>query len=284
MMEQQFDLAIGHSLRGLYPRSIMGRSGKSVFGSDPGAIENWKEAGTGGVSDDVVASSSIACATFSTHVFSRGHVSEDKPWQVEKKREALNIVISKYKAKELATEEMKIIHLKQWKDPPRLISKKSFPSFSPAIKQLADQQGQFHERVQRLSKELDPEALALLSKLQKASGKIFGRQLDEKLSSCISVGDLKNARIYTKIARLVFPGDYHFRKIHKILAPPKIISMKASKSKSINKTVEFLKKFGKEHLNKWIAVSEGQLLRVSGSYAELANEFKDRDVIITKVV
>ncbi len=60
--------------------------------------------------------------------------------------------------------------------------------------------------------------------------------------------------------------------------------MKASKSKSINKTVEFLKKFGKEHLNKWIAVSEGQLLRVSGSYAELANEFKDRDVIITKVV
>ena len=280
MMERQFDLAIDHSLRGLYPKYIMRRSGKSVFVSDPGAME----AGTGGVSNDVVASSSIACATSSTYVSSPGHVSEGKPWQVETKSEAPNTVISKYKAKELATEEMKIIPLKQWKDPPRLISKQSFSSFSPVIKQLADQQSQFHERVQRLSKELDPEALSLLSKLQKASGKIFGRQLDEKLSLCISIGDLKTARIYTKIARLVFPGDNHFMKIHKILSPPKIISMKASKSKSMNKTVEFLKKFGKEHLNKWIAVSEGQLLRVSGSYAELANEFKDRDVIITKVV
>ena len=60
--------------------------------------------------------------------------------------------------------------------------------------------------------------------------------------------------------------------------------MNTSKSKNLSKNIQFLKKHGKKYLNKWVALSDGKLLAVSKSYAELFNEFKNKDIIITRLV
>jgi hypothetical protein len=72
--------------------------------------------------------------------------------------------------------------------------------------------------------------------------------------------------------------------MQKILSPAKIIRTNKSETKGIQETISFLKKFGQKFLNKWVAISNGELLGSSDSYAELAKIYGHEDVIITKVL
>ena len=70
-----------------------------------------------------------------------------------------------------------------------------------------------------------------------------------------------------------------------MLAPPRLIESKKAKPAGIDESISFLKRKGGEMAKKWVAVSDGKLLDVSISYAELATKFKnDERIIIARMV
>lgn len=150
-------------------------------------------------------------------------------------------------------------------------------------KKLIDQQEQFAEHVKRLVKETDEETLTKVLDLPKLDVKTVKSKLNELIKSSIDHENVKLARTCVRIASLLFPDNAYYKRIKEIIAPPKITRVKASEPAEIGKTISFLKKTGKQFVNKWIAVSDGQLLGYSDSYAELVKKFGGEDVVITRV-
>ena len=100
----------------------------------------------------------------------------------------------------------------------------------------------------------------------------------------LSFGDIMKAREVLAIAIREFPNEKRFSLANKIIAPPKFISSNESESEGIRETIAFLKNIGNELEKKWIAVSKGELLRVSESYKELAESYKGTDVFVVQVL
>lgn len=158
------------------------------------------------------------------------------------------------------------------------------PSLYQLAKKLTDQYGQFNERAKKLVKEKKLKILHENLNLTKLDSRIIRLRIDELLISALGIGNLKRARNVLKDASSLFPGDEHYNKFNKIIAPPRVLEMKKPATADIKKTISFLKKDGKHFMNKWIAVSHGQLLDVAVSYAELVKKYREKDVIITRVV
>lgn len=146
------------------------------------------------------------------------------------------------------------------------------------------QRYQFYERVERLAKEIDEEILDNIPDLIDFDIETFEQHIYERITASINDENLKNARDLLNLAVLLFPQNENYKKLQNILAPPKVLDVKESKSTGIGETISFLKSSGKEYVNSWVAVSRGELLGVSDSYAELVKKYGGEDVIITRIV
>jgi len=160
----------------------------------------------------------------------------------------------------------------------------SFAFLLKLSKKLISQRERFSERVKRLVKEIDEEALAEISNLGELDANSLKRKVDELIRVSLDSADLKKARKVLRFAISLFPDHEYYRNCRKLIAPPKIVKMKESGRRGIANTIAFLKKSGKQFTNKWIAVSDGVLLGVSDSYGELFEQYRGQDVIITRVV
>jgi len=100
----------------------------------------------------------------------------------------------------------------------------------------------------------------------------------------LSAGEVEKAREVLTVAVKEFPAEKKFSMAKNIIAPPKFISSNKSETEGIHDTVQFLRNMRKGFEKKWIAVSKGELLRVSESYRELAEMYKGTGVIVVKVL
>jgi hypothetical protein len=152
---------------------------------------------------------------------------------------------------------------------------------------LIDQLNQFYEfyeRFKRLVKETEDQTFQELLEISGADSGAIKQKIDEHIKSSIEEEDTKKARKFINLALNLFPDTGNYKIMQRILSPPKIIKTNESETKGIQETISFLKKFGQKFLNKWVAISCGELLGSSDSYAELAKIYGHQDVIITKVV
>ena len=108
--------------------------------------------------------------------------------------------------------------------------------------------------------------------------------LHQLFETYLSLGEVKKARDVLAVAVNEFPDEKRFSLANNIIAPPRFISSKESKTEGIRDTIQFLRKIGKDFEKKWIAVSKGELLHVSQSYKELVEIYKGSDAIVVQVL
>jgi len=151
---------------------------------------------------------------------------------------------------------------------------------------LKIQHNQLYQEIKKIANEIDEGVFARLAGLlQSADVETIEKAMEDLMKELISDDRLKDVGILLYFLLSLSPDDANYERFQKMIAPPKFIEVRESKPIHINETISFLRREGKKFLNKWVAVSNGQLLDASNSYAEMAKRFKnDEDVIITRMV
>lgn len=139
-------------------------------------------------------------------------------------------------------------------------------------------------RIGRLLEDMGEPSLCLLSEgLSIANIQRFKSKLDKSIVDSLGSGEMERLVQLSEIGSLIFPEVENYNKLKKIMSPPKLLGKQKAVGSGIREMINLLKQQGSEFVNKWIAVSQGNLLGTSDSYAELYNKFKDKDPIITRL-
>jgi hypothetical protein len=159
-----------------------------------------------------------------------------------------------------------------------------FTGFGETLRTMATQQQALHMKTKRLAEELGMGDL--LEVVHSACLDIISLKegVNRLLQSQISRGSIKRARVTLQFAVQVFGEDDYYRKVHAVLAPPRVIETKPARPMGLRESLEFIKKHRKELNKTWVALSRGELLGVSDRYADLLDRFRGEDVLITRVV